>query len=42
MCVLYVSVGSKVSPITFVCVTMGSAVLFNLGPDCSYILQGLE
>ena len=27
MCVLYVSFGSKVRPITFRCVTMGSAVL---------------
>ena len=30
MCVLYVSFGSKVSPITFGCVAMGSAVLFIL------------
>ena len=36
---LYVSFGSKVRLITFVCVAMGSALL--LGPDCSYILQGL-
>ena len=28
MCVLYVSIGSKVRPITFGCVTMGSALLF--------------
>ena len=28
MCVLYVSFGSKVRPITFGCVAMGSAVLF--------------
>ena len=28
MCVLYVSYGSKVRPITFCCVAMGSAVLF--------------
>ena len=28
MCVLYVSVGSKVRPRTFGCVSMGSAVLF--------------
>ena len=28
MCVLYVSFGSKVRPITFGCVTMGSALLF--------------
>ena len=39
MCVLYVSFGSKVRPRTFGCVAMGSALL--LGPDCSYILQGL-
>ena len=30
MCVLYVSFGSKVRPITFGCVAMGSAVLFIL------------
>ena len=42
MCVLYMSFGSKVSPRTFGCVAMRSAVLFILGPDCSYILQGLE
>ena len=41
MCVLYVSFGSKVRPITFGCVAMGSALLCILGPDCSYILQGL-
>ena len=39
-----VSFGSKVRPRTvrprtFGCVAMGSALL--LGPDCSYILQGL-
>ena len=28
MCVLYVSFGSKVKPITFGCVAMGSALLF--------------
>ena len=28
MCVLYVSVGSNVRPITFGCVAMGSVVLF--------------
>ena len=42
MCVLYVSFGSKVRPRTFGCVAMDSVVLFVLGPDCSYILQGLE
>ena len=41
MCVLCVSFGSKVRPRTFVCVAMGSALLCILGPDCSYILQGL-
>ena len=30
MCVLYVSVGSKLRPRTFECVVMGSAVLFSL------------
>ena len=42
MCVMYVSFGSKVRPRTFGCIAMHSAVLFILGPDCSYILQGLE
>ena len=42
MCVLYVSFGSKVRPRTFRCVAMRNAVLFIFGPDCSYILQGLE
>ena len=42
MCVLYVNFGSKVRPITFECVAMRSEVLFIFGPDCSYILQGLE
>ena len=41
MCVLYVSFVSKVRPRTFGCVAMGSVLLFMLGPDCSYILQGL-
>ena len=41
MCVLYVSFESKVRPRTFGCVAMGSALLCILGPDCSYILQGL-
>ena len=41
MCVLYVSFGSKVRPRTFGCVAMGSALLFIVSPDCSYILQGL-
>ena len=30
MCVLYVSFGSKVRPITFGCIAMGSVVLFIL------------
>ena len=43
MCVLYVGFGSKVRPRTLRCVAMGSALLFIfLGPDCSYIMQGLE
>ena len=42
MCVLNVSFGSMVRPRTFGCVVMRSAVLFILGPYCSYILQGLE
>ena len=42
MCLLYVSFGSKVRPRTFGCVAMGSALLFILGSDCSYILQGLK
>ena len=37
-----VSFGSKVRPRAFGCVAMRSSVLFILGPDCSYILQGLE
>ena len=41
MSVLYVSFGSKVRPRTFGCVALGSALFCNLGPDCSYILQGL-
>ena len=40
MCVLYVSFVSKVKPRTFGCVAIGSAMLFILGSDCSYILQG--
>ena len=41
MCVLYVSFGSKVRPRNFGCVAMGSALLFILGQDCSFILQGM-
>ena len=41
MCVLYVRFGSKVRLRTFVCVAMGSALLCILGPECSYIVQGL-
>ena len=42
MCVLYVSFGSKVRRRTFGCVAILSTVLFIIGPDCSYILRGLE
>ena len=42
MCVLYVGFGAKVMLRTFRRVVMGSAVLFILGPCCSYILHGLE
>ena len=42
MCVRYMSFGYKVRFRTFGCVAMRTAVLFILGPDCSYILQGLE
>ena len=42
MCVLYVSFGSKARFITFGCAATRSVVLFILGPDGSYILQGLE
>ena len=35
MCVLYVSFGSKVRPITFGCVAMCSAVMFILDADCT-------
>ena len=42
LCACTVSVRSKVRPITFGCVAMGSAVLFILDPDCSYSLRGLE
>ena len=41
MCVLSVSFGSKVRSRTFGCIAMGSALFLLLGPDCSYILQGL-
>ena len=41
MRVLYVSFESKIRPIIFWCVAMGSVLLCILGPDCSYILQGL-
>ena len=40
-CVLYVSFGCKVRPRNLGCVAMGSAFLCILGPDFSYILQGL-
>ena len=38
-CVCCMSFGCKVRPRTFGCVAMGSGLL--LGPDGSYILQGL-
>ena len=41
MCVLYVSFGSTVRPIIFRCVAMGSALLYILGLDFSYILKGM-
>ena len=41
MCVLYVRFGSKVRARTFGCVAMRSALFRLLGPDSSYILQGL-
>ena len=41
MYVLCVSFGSKVRPRTFGCVAMSIALLCIIGPDCSYILQGL-
>ena len=41
VCAVHVSFGSKVRPRIFGCVVMRSAVLF-LGPDCSYILHGVE
>ena len=34
--------GSKVRPITFECVAMGSEVSFIRGLDCTYIPQGLR
>ena len=40
MCVLYVSFGSKVRPITFGCVPWVVHCCVFLGPDCSYTLQG--
>ena len=38
---LYVSFGSKVRPRTFGCVAWVVLCCLLLGPDCSYILQGL-
>ena len=38
---MYVSFRSKVKPRTFGCVAMGSTLLYILGLDCSYIMQGL-
>ena len=40
MGMMYVSFGSKVRPITYGRVAMDSELLFMLGADCSYILQG--
>ena len=37
----YCGCGSKERPRTFGCIPMGRALLCILGPDCSYILQGL-
>ena len=42
MCVLYVSYGSKVSPRTFSALPRIVQRCLVLGPDCSYIMQGLE
>ena len=47
MCVLYVSFGSKVMPIIFVCVAMGSAVfifrsrLLLYSAECKFFGLGL-
>ena len=41
MCVLYVSFGSKVRPRTFGCAAWVVLCCLLLGPDYSYILQGL-
>ena len=42
MCVLYVSFGPKVTPRTFGCIAIGSALLCILGSDCLYIQHGLS
>ena len=41
VCAVYEFWVSKVRSRAFGCVAMGSALLCILGPDCSYILQGL-
>ena len=41
MCVLYVRFGSKVGPRTFGALPWVVLCCVLLGPDCSYILQGL-
>ena len=41
MCVLYVSFGSKVRPRTLGALPWVVLCCLLLGPDCSYILQGL-
>ena len=42
MCVLYVSFGSKVSPITLGALPCVVQCCLFLGQDCYYIMQGLE
>ena len=42
MCVLYVSFGSKVRPRPLGALPCVVKCCLFLGPDCSYILQGLE
>ena len=42
MCVLYVSFGSKVRPITFGCVAMGSALLFIVRTNTGVIRKLLQ
>ena len=42
MCVLYVSFGSKLRPITFGCVAMGSALLFIVRTNTGVIRKLLQ